>query len=431
MRFFNQTRLGVLLAALVPAALGAQGTQATEPTTASWVAWVGCWAPAVEAGTQPRSLTTCVLPGDAPQAVEIVTVAGDSVAMRSTLTADGVARPVTGEGCTGTESARFSEDGARVYVAGEVTCGDGPTQRTSGVLSISETGEWIDVHGVLVGEQQNLRVRRSRPAPVPAVLGASERAELARLARATAGARLAASLSTSPARVIDAAAALDPRVTEAWVIESSRDAARIEPVDRKAVLALADAKVPARVIDVMVALSYPKHFQVVLADDGRSALDEVEQGGSVASGAHARALYPDVFGYSLYGPGSCITYSCFAFYRDWNYYNYYRGLAGWDFYGGYGMYPGWGYGAGPIIIVPGGGSGGGSADRGGRVVKGQGYRRNGTSGGETAEPRATASPSAGSGTRTATRRTEPSTSSGRTQEKPAQSEPRTAKPRRP
>src|SRR5690606_2264829 len=109
---------------------------------------------------------------------------------RSTMTADGVARPVTGEGCAGTETARFSDDGARVYVSGEITCGDGPAQRTSGVLSISETGEWVDVHGVIVGEQHSLRVRRSRPVRAPAALGGDERAQLTRLARATEGARV-------------------------------------------------------------------------------------------------------------------------------------------------------------------------------------------------------------------------------------------------
>src|SRR5690606_33352821 len=103
-----------------------------------------------------------------------------------------------------------------------------------------------------------------------------------------------------------------------------------------------------------------------LADDGRGSLDAVDEQVASAGTAHPRSMNHDVFGYSLYGPGSCITYSCFAFYRDWNYYNYYRGLAGWDFYGGYGMYPGWGYGGGPIIIVPGdgSGSGGGGATNG-------------------------------------------------------------------
>ncbi len=419
--------LATLLAG-VTSVSGAQATAAASTSSTGWSAWLGCWAPAGAPVAGEATLTTCVVPGDAPLSVEIVSLAGDSIVMRSTMTADGIARAVTGEGCSGTETARFSDDGARVYVSGEITCADGPTQRTSGVLSISETGEWIDVHGVIVGEQQNLRVRRSRPVRAPGALGEAERAQITRHLRATEGARVAAGVPVTPARVIDASHALDPRVTEAWVLESSRDAATIAPVDRKTVLALAEANVPERVIDVMVALSYPQHFRVMLADDGRNAvetLDGMAEGGETA---HARRMFPDVFGYSLYGPGSCITYSCFAFYRDWNFYNYYRGLAGWDFYGGYGMYPGWGYGGGPIVIVPGegGGGGGGSANGGGRVVKGQGYRRNGGSGTESAQPRSTAAPSSSGGsTRTATRS---SGTSGSTKQPPAE---RTAKPRKP
>src|SRR5690606_14582793 len=124
-----------LIAALLAGVASASAAQApTTSTTASagWSAWLGCWTPAGAAVDGQPALTTCVVPGDAPLSVEIVSLAGDSIAMRSTMTADGVARPVTGEGCAGTETARFSDDGARVYVSGEITCGAGPAQRTSG-----------------------------------------------------------------------------------------------------------------------------------------------------------------------------------------------------------------------------------------------------------------------------------------------------------
>src|SRR5690606_14287548 len=80
---------------------------------------------------------------------------------RVSVIADGVSRPVESDGCSGWEAARFSDDGDRVYLTGEVSCGeDTPVQRTSGVYSLTSVGAWLDVVGIKVGTQQRLRNRR-------------------------------------------------------------------------------------------------------------------------------------------------------------------------------------------------------------------------------------------------------------------------------
>jgi hypothetical protein len=426
-------RAAMIRAALVAAALPALAA-AQEPA-GRWAPWVGCWAPVGDApGTIP---VTCVVPSGPADAVDLVTIVGDSVVQRSTITADGVTRPIDADGCRGSEAARFSEDGSRVFVSGEVRCGDGVIQRTSGIMSISETGQWVDVHGIQVGAQHSVRARRSKAAIMPAALPDAMRRAIAASARAVSGARLAAASPLSVARVIETAGDVSDRVTEAWLLESSRDASPFAPVDAKGLARLEAAGVPSRVIDVVVALGYPRHFQVALAEDGRGDVMPTEDERAAGSAHPGRPLYGDVVSYSLYGHPRCYTYSCYRYYSDLGYYHY--GLAGWNTYGGWGMYPGWGYNQ-PIIIVrpsDGGGSGGGTPSPGGRAEKGAGYRRNGDEGG-TAQPRAAtqdassrsgsqgssrgssgSSGSAGSGTR----------SSGG--EAKGEAKPREAKPRKP
>jgi hypothetical protein len=422
----NRTRIiqAALLALFVPVAAAS-----TQSAPSRWAAWIGCWEPVSE-GATGRSVT-CVVPGDSPDAAELVILAGDSVVQRSTIIADGTTRTIDADGCTGTEVARFSDDGTRVFLDGKVGCSGGPEQATSGVISISETGQWLDVHGVRVGEQRSLRVRRSRPLSDLASVPASIRSVLVARSRGDAGARVGAAMPLTLARVEETAMAVDERVAEAWLLESSRDGSELEPVDARQLARIEAAGVPDRVIDVVIALGYPKQFQVAITADGSAELSEAQRAGGSAAGIASTRMYPDVMGYSLYGSPRCYTYSCYLYYSDSPYMS---GLAGWNNYGGWGMYPGWGYG-GPITIIvrpsePGNGGDGGAGSGGGRVVKGRGYTPSGSSGAsaparprETAPAATTRSAGSSSSSGTATRSSGQGSSTSGSSTK---SEPRTA-----
>ena len=413
----------LLLASLAPlVSIGAQ-----ESSRASWAAWLGCWAPA---NAPSAETTTCVLPGSNDESVEIVRLDRDSVVQRSSIIADGVTRPVSAEGCVGEEAARFSEDGNRVFLTGEVSCDRGPLQKTSGVMSISETGQFIDVHGIRIGDRRELRVRRAMRLRDVSGLPLEIRDAVAPLDRRATAGRIGASVPLSPERVIEASQAVDERVVEAWMIESSRDAEKIEPLDARELERLAKAKVPERVLDVYVALGYPKAFQVALAPNGAGDVAAVEAPRTTA-GAHPRYYDPSPFafgGYEYDMLRRCYYFggiSCYAGYPYSSYMSY--GLSGWNSYGGFGMYPGWG--SGPIVIVrpqPGGGTGG-SPESNGRVVKGRGYTQRDPSGGEPAQPRTNVRPATEASSSSGARGSSSTSSSSGSSE----SKPRTAKPRNP
>ena len=78
------------------------------------------------------------------------------------------------------------------------------------------------------------------------------------LDRAITAARLASTAELNVNDVIEAGAAVDPAVVEAMLVETQASFA----LDRRTLLQLDDSGVPAEVIDLMVALSFPDEFVV-------------------------------------------------------------------------------------------------------------------------------------------------------------------------
>jgi hypothetical protein len=206
------------------------------------------------------------------------------------------------------------------------------------------------------------------------------------------------------AEIAEASRHLKPQVVEAWLSESGQEFA----VDAKRLVALAAASVPDRIIDVMVALSYPTAFAVRPSSTAPGLLtsDEPRSGGRIDGlgfdGADALNCAP--FSFSLYGWDACSPFSNGVIglplgYRDSSFgslYSRYGGGAldylgyGGLGYGGYGG--GWYLATQPTVIVL--NPGGGSAQHG-QVVNGRGYVE-GNTGGSTAMPISSGSSSSGS-----------------------------------
>jgi hypothetical protein len=409
--------LGVFVASTPT--LGAQLTTANT----KWQAWIGCWQE--NDPTQPsyptRAPVVCIVPATTVSAVDIVTVDSGKVVSRYTVDASGQQRPVNRDGCTGWESARWSGDNLRVFLSSELTCG--ALKRTStGVMSISQAGEWVSVDAVKAGGNEAVRAVRYRDIAAPAQLPQeiSIAATLGqRLDRRTAV--LAASARLTPAMIIETMQATDTATVQAWLVE------RHETYDltAKTLVAMADAGVPGSVTDVMIAASYPDEFHFT-----RGQVPSVVGGFSTADSSRIASDYlngrncdPLAF-YSPYGWG---VNPCGSYYNSYRYGYGYPGFGygygygyGYSPYGyGYGYSPGYysGYYTGPVVIVT---NDGGSSH--GRAVKGQGYTRSSSgssgsssgSGASTSASNGSSSGSSASGSAAGSSSAGSSSSSGRT-----------------
>jgi hypothetical protein len=332
----------LLVAGTLVFARGTSGWGQDAPVDPRWLAFLGCW----ESSTVAQ-LQVCVVPAAGTSAVDLVTVADGQIATRERITATGERVASAPDGCPGWESAEWSPEGQRVYLRGESECSGGARRSASGLIAMSPNGEWLHVQSVTVGGgQTGVRVLRYREASAGLRLPADVAAPPPGGVWAVSRARAAAGARLTEADVIEVSRHVDATVLEAWLAERQEQIG----LDAKRLLALADAGVPDRVIDLMVAMAYPAAFSKTVAARPEPA---APQGGSTFD--------PFCFDY-LYGcPG--LMYDPYSAFSPYSY--GYRGGRG----GGYGG--GWYNGGYPVIIVYQGT--GGAARSHGRVVNGRGY----------------------------------------------------------
>jgi hypothetical protein len=370
----------LLVASARPAS--AQGTS-VDPR---WDAWLGCWEVTDASGLRvigsPTAPLVCVTPAAGTSAVDVVTVADGKILNRMHVDANGERRATTKDGCTGWESALWARSASRVYVRSEYSCPGGVTRSSNGLIALSPKGEWLDVQNVALGKNKAVRVVRMHEATNVSRVPAEVVAPLQSRALVSNASRVAAGAALTGDDLVDASKNVDAAVVEAWLVERDQGFT----LDANMLTKLADAGLPDSVIDVMVALSYPKAF-TVNPETRTGELRTPETSGAYGRGRSLAVYGYDPMGYPMFGYGSyygmCASpYS--PFYDSYMFgYSSYRSGCGYGYsgygyggygFGGFGLGYGYGYpyGYGPIVIVQGGGNNLPPGERP-RIVKGRGY----------------------------------------------------------
>lgn len=308
----NQLILSVLFcAALVSSAGAAQPDEA-------WLAWSGCWRP--DGDNSGRAL--CIVP-DA-EGVRMLTIKGLSIESESRIIANGQPRNISQEGCSGNETASWSADRQRVFLTADLNCGNSVTRKVSGVFVMLSQSQWASIQSIQTAgttRMHTVRYVEAEPANLPPEVVQALKDN--RLARETV--RIAASSKLDLADVREAVTKTQVDVVSGWITTVGQEF----DLDANTLVELADAGVPAEVIDVLVAVSHPGHFAV---REERALDREVHRTGGRCYDAYWMDPY-DPFGYrgSYYGSGC-------------------RG-------GGWGLTP-WGgyYGGGTVIVIDRGGA---------------------------------------------------------------------------
>jgi uncharacterized membrane protein YgcG len=320
--------------------------------------WLGCWQlleenvrednPAdptdIEASRQssPRQgVLVCVAPSDQPSGVKLRTLVEKQTSLEETVVADGTRRPITEPGCEGWQRAEWSRNGQRLFARAELVCGDQTPRTVSGLSTMAPGAIWVDIQVVQMGGRESIRIRRYQRAPDQTRTGGD--VSLDAFARAASTAARLGATSFTIEEVKEANTKVVPSALEGALIETN---ARF-PLNSKRLIELDDAGVPDRVIDLMVALSFPKRFVVERPSPARSGY----------SGGFAR--FPMGLGSSTWD---------FDSYYLWPYYYAPFGYSYWGRYNADYYTPGY--------VVTTGEAGGAIQPSGqGRVVDGLGYTR--------------------------------------------------------
>lgn len=375
----------------------------------------------------------CVVPGATAASVEIVNFSGGTVTDRTAIVA-GQTIAKTVDGCTGSEQSTWSADGHRLLMKGSFTCDGGLKRQESGIMSINVDGQWVQTQGISIngnssvyvaqfvesgiavegvrgdalverpildGNGQRISPPREGCTGTESVTPNADRSRMivksdyvcanglhrvadAEMIRDRNGEWVSVNGSTMPSGmqwlrgvagapvdvddVLEVSKAVDVTVAEAWLTSRGQGFA----LTGKQLVHMADAGMPSRVIDMMVAMSNPQKFALSRASNtSRGDAEPRTRGGAIGANecyASNRHCY-GMMGMSwLYGADR---------YYGWNTYGYGYGFGNGLYYGNqYGYNYGNGYwgpgyysGNTPVIIVT------QEQESRGKAVYGQGYTR--------------------------------------------------------
>ncbi|MGE0360195.1 MAG: hypothetical protein AB7H93_18345 [Vicinamibacterales bacterium] len=333
---------------LLAVALAAGQTAAPPPAPADarWQPWLGGWvADDDRAGTGARTCVTATPDGG----VSIVTSVGVQEISRESRIADDRDYAVAVDDCRGTERHRWSANGRRLYRTATVACGSEAPRTLASVAFMRNGPVWVDVQTVQQGADTSVRVQRYRPAPRQ------------RQAAGSAVAQPAFDFAEMPWTVNDVlelSAALPADGVQAAIGEGTT----AFDLNKRTLVALADARVDERVIDLMVGLTYPNHF--VVRSGGGSA-----DSGGYAGGAFDPFFAPIVGAAAMYGCYSPYGWAAAGYFGNCGMMSPYLLGYGPGYWNGY-YNSSWWVANGPVNPAGGGGP---APQAEGRVVNGRGY----------------------------------------------------------
>lgn len=377
-------RVTAIASMLCAGAVSAQSVAGTS-VDPRFQPWMGCWTPSTQSagsgvGQTPKPPSmACVVPSATiAGSVDLVVFDSANVATRAAVPLPGTRMPKSIDGCTGTETATWMPDDRRLLMQADLSCGRGAKRIETGLMTMSSAGEWMQVQHLDVGGNSATSVMTLRYV----VDSLGEWARLgASAAPSTHSLRLAVGAPLLNSDVLAVAKLAPAALTEAWLTETRQQFS----VNGKELVRLADGGMPARVIDLMIAISNPETFAVRTpsADRNRPGAGDVINGGISSSRMRGGCRRMDDF---CYGPGGLGAWGL-----GWQY-----GLSPFDPYSlryGYGgLYSPYGFGNGyypgstPVIIVYRGDSDPSARSNPGRAVRGAGYTRANSGGSSSSAP---------------------------------------------
>lgn len=326
-----------LTLALTLAAGSAFAQQPAAPSAAPHVvdsrfaAWIGCWRLDDDlAGTGARM---CITPEK--NGVRMQTVVGTQRGIDELVIADAVAHPISDRECQGTELAEWSSDGARVFRTTNVTCGKDAARTITSIAFLAPGPSWINVQHVS-GSAVNtaVRVQRYRRAANQTLADGSKapQPEASLTMRTTPE-----STRWSVEDVIEASAKAPAEAVQAALTEANHGF----ELNKRTLLALDKGGVDEQVIDLMVALTYPKRFVVERRGGGSAPTGILTGNGwfdpmmsSMMMRSYSDCFTPFGYGYRSYYSMCNAGYATLGF--DYFGYNHYYGAGYYPYqYGGW------------------------------------------------------------------------------------------------
>jgi hypothetical protein len=349
--------LGVALVLLISLPVVTRASE--QPDTASYekldtrlLPWIGSWRLVANKVNSSESelvqeFLLTISPGSSEKSITMKGYRDETPLAEEVVIVDGLRHQLTDDRCTGWYQYSWSENGKRLLFNSESTCPGNPLRIISGMSIFDGNGCWLDIQLLDNGADKATNTRKYRNVDNDSVTLSAINANR------ISSSRSAASKGFSISEIIELSSKVESEVLEAALLEMGKPF----PINSENLAHMADSRVPSRVIDLMVALSFPDKFYV----QGRAI--------SLAWGTEARQ--------------ECQYFRTPYYYCSYKhtYFPWHWALSacvpcGYSYLGWY-IEPGWYYSfwTSPPYYYTGGGGGGREIDSGSLIV-GHGYRNN-------------------------------------------------------
>lgn len=309
-------RLGLALTALLFSTIPAFAQNAKQTFDSRWTPWLGCWQKdsSSQHADAAHAIVTCITPLAGTSGVQEATVAYGKITARRHLVADAKPTPFEDNGCKGTRTSQWAADARRVYTRSSYTCGAGLAGTSSGILSLTPAGDFVEAEAVRAGHGSIEHVDVWHDAGTPDGLPAEITSAVAprRLAATTARAAIAVPLSVDD--VLDAVQHADSTAVRAWIASSGQ---RFN-LGANDVAMLMHASVPRGVLQAIVAWS-PQAGASAPGYDPDAYL-KAASGVTYAAGANGVVMEPGQPSYPMYcAAGVCYPADQYSSYNGYAY----------------------------------------------------------------------------------------------------------------
>ncbi len=241
---------GVRVSAQDPAQYAPSPSMATS-LDPRWAPWLGCWRAeaVVQTNDASNSAVTCLIPLSGTSGVQEVSITRGTIVSRRRYVADGRPNSFDENGCRGTRTVTWSMKSRRVYMRSSYTCSNGGlTGASSGVLSLTAVGDWLNVENMRAGQGSIQYVDHWHDAGIPVGIPSEivNALEGNRLAVGTA--RATAALALGADDIVDALRYVDPLTVQSWIVATGQSFS----LTGDEIATLSRANVPRAVLQAMV-----------------------------------------------------------------------------------------------------------------------------------------------------------------------------------
>jgi len=219
--------------------------------------WIGSWrlvsdkVNSSESELEKDFLLT-ISPGSNENTITMKGYRDDTPLAEEVIIVDGLRHQLIDDKCTGWYEYSWSENGKRLLFNSESICPGDPPRLISGMSIFDDNGYWLDIQLLRNGVEKATNIRKYRNVDNDSVTLSAINANR------ISSSRSAVSKDFSINEIIKLSSKVESEVLEAALLETGKSF----PINSKKLRHIADSEVPARVVNLMVALSFPEKFDV-------------------------------------------------------------------------------------------------------------------------------------------------------------------------